>query len=87
MDGLVLKRGGKEVRPLYLSKRDCDAAVAKLGDEKPQARAAGSRSSLRTCVRLVCRQRTRLGFVDKQNSLKPGHFLLASSVFVPHIPR
>jgi hypothetical protein len=36
VDGLVVKHGGKEVRPLYLSKRDCDAAVEKLGGEKPK---------------------------------------------------
>merc|ERR1719271_1535907 len=33
---LLAKRGGRDVRPLFLSKRDCDAAVAKLDGEKPQ---------------------------------------------------
>merc|ERR1719359_1077795 len=37
VDGLVMKHGRKDVRPLFLSKRDCDAAVAKLPEgEKPQ---------------------------------------------------
>merc|ERR1719271_1615842 len=36
VDGLVMKHGGRDVRPLFLSKRDCDAAVAKLDGEKPQ---------------------------------------------------
>ena len=33
VDGLVLKKRGKEVRPVFLSKKDCDAAIAQLGEE------------------------------------------------------
>ena len=33
VDGLVLTKRGKEVRPVFLSKKDCDAAIANLGEE------------------------------------------------------
>ncbi len=39
VDGLVVTKRGKEVRPLFLCKRDCDAAVAML---QAQAQAAGA---------------------------------------------
>lgn len=38
VDGLVVTKRGKEVRPLFLCKRDCDAALAML---QAQAQAAG----------------------------------------------
>ena len=33
VDGLVLTKRGKEIRPVFLSKKDCDAAIAGLGEE------------------------------------------------------
>ena len=33
VDGLVLSKRGKDIRPVFLSKKDCDAALAKLGDD------------------------------------------------------
>ena len=38
VDGLVLTKRGKEVRPVFLSKRDCDAALLALGEEGKTAK-------------------------------------------------
>jgi len=37
VDGLVLTKRGREVRPVFLCKKDCDAALAKLGEEGASA--------------------------------------------------
>jgi len=36
VDGLVVKHGGRNVHPLFLSKDDCNTAVAKLEGERPE---------------------------------------------------
>jgi len=38
VDGLVLTKRGREVRPIFLAKKDCDAAIAGLGDEGSEAK-------------------------------------------------
>ena len=39
VDGLVMTKRGKEVAPLFLSKKDCDAAVAILAESGEEAAA------------------------------------------------
>ena len=38
VDGLVLTKRGKEIRPVFLAKKDCDAALANLGEEGKTAK-------------------------------------------------